>query len=235
MIHPHRHTRSVMRRVLKVLFTFTLMLCFLVPISTPASAHAELSTLTPANGSSLAKSPRSISVTFNEAVTVERSSVELLDQKGKVLARNGSAQSSTTITVPTRVLPRGHYVVRWVVSSADGHPVVGASAFSVSSVTSKARTAKVVFSGNDGTTAGAIDGARIGRRTITLAGVTGEGTLELRHPAFKAPIIWNLQTAGTELIASGVIPSPGTWQITMKVRTGPFDQLTRTVSLKIAA
>jgi methionine-rich copper-binding protein CopC len=223
------------RRVQAVVSSAVLALGIGVLSPATVHAHADLDSVSPAAGSVLQKAPRTVSVTFNEAVTVAKSSVELLDATGKVVARNGGAQTVQTVSVPVKSLAKGRYVLRWAVTSADGHPVVAASAFSVGATTKTARSASLSFAGVDGTTTGRLDGARVGSRTITLDGVSGEGTLELRHPLYKAPILWQLKRSGTNMTATGVLPAPGSWQVTMKVRTGPFDQLTRTATVKISS
>jgi methionine-rich copper-binding protein CopC len=229
----HQARRALTRFVRAVV---TLLAASLMVVLTPvqAFAHAELLSVTPVDGSDLKSSPRSVVLTFNEEVSVVAGGVELLDATGMVKAKNLKAVNSTTITLTPKTLAKGRYVIRWAVISADGHPIVAASSFSIKSPTKAGKAQSFTFTDASGKTPARIDGTSVGRRTITFTGLAGEGEIELRHPLFKAPIVWKTKVSGSDLVASGLLPAAGTWQITMKIRTGPFDQLTRTTTLKIA-
>jgi methionine-rich copper-binding protein CopC len=227
----HRHAQ--VRRFASLLTAALLVSALQLVVTTPAHGHAELLGVTPKMGAELKRSPRSVTVTFNEAVTAGASAIELLDSTGKVVARSATERTAEAHSVRTPVLRKGRYVLRWVVNSADGHPVVAASAFSVDTPTRASRSSVVSFTHSGGDVVARIDGARVGRRTVTIDGMQGEGVLELRHPSFKAPIVWSLQQNGATLRSVGMLPAAGTWQLTLKLRTGPFDQITATTNLRV--
>ena len=205
-------TGTALRLLRRSALVLAVMVVALTTTSPGASAHAELQQLSPADGSELARAPRSLTLTFNEAVAATKSSIELLDARGKVLASNRTEQVSTTHSLRTPTLRKGHYVLRWAVTSADGHPVVAAAAFSVGVPTRSGKAVPLQLTGVDGSAKGRLDAAKVGRRSITLPAVSGEGTVELRHPAFKAPLVWELNPSGADLVATGLLPAPGNWR-----------------------
>lgn len=99
-----------------------------------AEAHAHLVRSLPAAGSRV-EAPSTLSLTFNEALTIALSRVTLLDASNKpvslgaVAAAPGDAKS---LLVPIRdALPPGHYVVKWQAAGGDGHPARGEFGFDV--------------------------------------------------------------------------------------------------------
>lgn len=200
-----------------------LVAAMLVLAAAPAYAHSQLESATPAIDAELKLAPRSVSLVFNEAVTVAAKGVQLLDAKGKQIAASG-AVSSATVKFTTPKLAPGRYVVRWRVTSADAHVIVASYAFSVSTSTPKAKPAKFTLADTTGKVVSTVDGNGPGLRSVNVA-VTGlEGTLELKHPLFGAPMLWNLNPSGSSMTATGMIPTAGTWTVTARVRTGQFDE-----------
>ncbi len=100
-----------------------------------ALAHASLESSTPAASSVLEASPPLISLNFDEAIEVSLTSIQLFNEKGKVLpvgsAVSGADDSIVQSSVAT--VPDGTYAVVWRVTSADGHVVDGAFSFQVGS------------------------------------------------------------------------------------------------------
>ena len=97
--------------------------------ATPASAHSELESISPANGSTVAAAVRTITLTFNEEVSSPRIVVRGLDKaiiKGAI-RRNGER----VVFTAARPLRNGAFTVNWRVRSADGHFVSGVSRFTV--------------------------------------------------------------------------------------------------------
>lgn len=200
-----------------------LVAALLVLAAAPAHAHSQLEAATPAIDAELKLSPRSVSLVFNEPVTVAAKGVQLLDAKGKQIAASGAA-SSATVKFATPKLAPGRYVLRWRVTSADTHIIVASYAFSVNTPTQKAKPAKFTLTDSTGKAIATVDGNGPGLRSVNVA-ITGlEGTLELKHPLFGAPMLWNLTPAGSSMNATGMIPAAGTWTVTARVRTGQFDE-----------
>jgi copper resistance protein C len=104
----------------------------LAPIA--ALAHAHLDHATPAVGSTVAQSPKEVSLWFTEALEAKFSTIEVRDAQGKpmqagpaTLARDNTAQ----LRVPLKPLPPGTYKVIWRVLSVDTHRTEGDFTFRV--------------------------------------------------------------------------------------------------------
>jgi copper transport protein len=110
----------------------TLAVLFALLFSSPAAAHAELVTITPANGAQLTKPPTEVKMTFTESVNLLVGGIRLVDGAGATVPTSDPTVDGHTVTWPMPAdLPEGAYVVTWRVVSADGHPVSGASSFGV--------------------------------------------------------------------------------------------------------
>ena len=101
--------------------------------ATAASAHAELLSTTPADGSVVARSPAQITLRFSEAVPSSLGSVRVFGPNAEQVATGAvNTPSPGTLAVPiTGHLAKGTYTVAWRAVSDDGHPLHGAFAFSV--------------------------------------------------------------------------------------------------------
>jgi len=99
-----------------------------------ASAHAVLIDTSPSAGQSVDSSPTSVSLTFNDSITVEPNAIRLFDVKGRQLdigttQLDGSNPKKVVAPVPR--LNNGTYVVAWRANSPDSHPVNGAFTFAI--------------------------------------------------------------------------------------------------------
>ena len=121
-----------MRRAL--IGAVVVVLAVLVPAGA-ASAHAELESSTPADGSVVKTAPTSISLQFSEGVSVRPDGVRVLDASGARVDKSKAKADGSVITVPVGTLAQGSYLVSWRVISADGHPVQSAFTFSVGKAT----------------------------------------------------------------------------------------------------
>ena len=100
-----------------------------------ASAHAYLVRTVPSASGTVNVAPRTVSLTFSEAVEPRFAIISVTD-KDATSAVTGpvtrSASSATTLDVPLRSgLPQGWYLVYWRAISIDGHPVQGAFTFAI--------------------------------------------------------------------------------------------------------
>ena len=96
----------------------------------PALGHASLIGSEPADRAVVARSPATLTLTFNEPVTP--AVLRLVGAGGHVVALTDiSAVDSRLVVRLPEPLPRGTHVLSWRVFSADGHPVGGALTFSV--------------------------------------------------------------------------------------------------------
>ena len=126
-------SRMTWRRVAGVAGLLVVMGASLA-VASPASAHSQLVSTTPADGAKLTTAPQSVVLTFNEALIPEVDSVSINDADGNVVASQRVQPDGPTITVPwPSGLPAGSYQVAYRVVSGDGHPVVGAIMFTYAS------------------------------------------------------------------------------------------------------
>ncbi|HEX9990185.1 MAG TPA: copper resistance protein CopC [Chloroflexia bacterium] len=122
---------SVFRIALVALFVLTLWLSN----AAPALAHAKLIKSSPVAGSILDASPQEIRLYLSEAVSLDFSTISILDrsrtdqQVGHFTRGDTDADVRATIPEP---LPPGTYTVIWrVLSAVDGHVTAGTLAFRV--------------------------------------------------------------------------------------------------------
>jgi len=96
---------------------------------TPASAHSELESISPGNGSTVAVAVRTITLTFNEEVSSPRIVVRGSD---KTLVTGTTRRNGERVVfTATRPIRSGAFTVNWRVRSADGHFISGMSRFAV--------------------------------------------------------------------------------------------------------
>ena len=95
---------------------------------TTAFAHASLVRAEPADGAMLAETPKVLTLTFNEPVSVLV--MRIVAPAGEVVAAPATAENNIVTVMPPR-LHQGSHVLSWRVVSADGHPVGGSLLFSV--------------------------------------------------------------------------------------------------------
>src|SRR5262245_21748579 len=90
-------------------------------ISAPSYAHPRLRAATPAPGSVAAVSPREIRLVFSEPLLPRFSTVQLIDQTGRLVPTRARVAANTRqviVALPVR-LAAGVYRVSWRVVSAD--------------------------------------------------------------------------------------------------------------------
>jgi copper transport protein len=102
----------------------------------PASArvvHAELLSTEPANGDVLETAPDQVLLTFNEPVSTDDGSIEVLDRDGDRLDVGDLTRpdGGRGVAASLPALDDGAYVVGWHVVSTDSHPIRGAFVFRV--------------------------------------------------------------------------------------------------------
>jgi copper transport protein len=98
----------------------------------PASAHATVTSTTPADGARLDSAPAEVTIGFNESVSIGAGYARVLDADGDRVDTGDPAVRDGVLTVPLRSdLPDASYVVTYRVLSADSHPVSGAFSFVV--------------------------------------------------------------------------------------------------------
>jgi copper transport protein len=135
--HGHLHciivmTAGFLRRVVGVLLALPVLLLL---AALPASAHSQLESSTPAQGSQLDAAPSAVTLGFTEEVGLSSRSLQVLDPAGRRADAGGPEHpggKGRVMRVALRPgLGRGSYTVSWRVVSVDGHPVSGTFAFGV--------------------------------------------------------------------------------------------------------
>jgi methionine-rich copper-binding protein CopC len=134
-----------------------------VLVAAPAVAHAVLVSVSPADGSTLAKAPAQVVLTFDEnirtpsKIVVHRPDGSRVDHGGTHVVDN-----KVSVAVVLRPVPQdvGRYTVAYRVVSADGHPVAGTRTFRYAPPGVRAAP---VSSATDGT-------ARASSRTVWVVG-----------------------------------------------------------------
>ena len=127
-------TGRVARGLLPAVLT-TLLTAALVLLAGPASAHAVLESSDPRPDAVLQTLPSTVTLRFDEPVTLVPGSLRVYDPDGQRIDRGDVAhpthhaeQVAVTLTGGTA---QGSYLVSWRVVSADSHPVSGAYTFAV--------------------------------------------------------------------------------------------------------
>jgi copper resistance protein C len=117
-------------RAVTVLFAAVTLVALVVPAA--ALAHAELDTITPANGSTVDAAPTEIVATFTEDLDPSKSSIVVVNGAGAQVASGGTvaADDKKKMTLALPALEPGAYQVRWTSTSAqDGDIDRGTTGF----------------------------------------------------------------------------------------------------------
>lgn len=102
-------------------------------VAAPVLAHAELVESTPADGAAVPP-PSEVIAVFSEALVGDRSSLEVRDAAGAVVARGGldpADPKRLTMRADLPALEPGTYTVRWTAVADDGHVERGTFGFRV--------------------------------------------------------------------------------------------------------
>lgn len=108
---------------------------WLVLTAAPASAHVEIISTTPGDGTRLTAAPSQVSVTLSENIGIQPGSLKVVDTQGTA-ADTGPVFQPGDVAEQVAVrlrpdLPDGSYLVEYAFISADSHPVRGTFAFVV--------------------------------------------------------------------------------------------------------
>ncbi|MGO2110651.1 MAG: copper resistance CopC family protein, partial [Pseudoclavibacter sp.] len=100
--------------------------------ASPASAHSQLIDSSPQADETFDTPPTEVTLTFNEELIDYGGGIEVVDADGTDWTNGDLAVSGQTATIAVASdMPAGDFEVRWQVTSADGHPVSGVIAFTV--------------------------------------------------------------------------------------------------------
>lgn len=113
-----------------VLLTLGLLLILVFPTAT--WAHSKLETSTPAADAKLTESVQEVSLSFNENIDENLSTLKVKNAQGEsVEVAEVKVNQNTMLGTLAAPLPSGSYTVEWKIVGGDGHPVDGTYAFEV--------------------------------------------------------------------------------------------------------
>lgn len=113
-----------------VLLTLGLLLILVFPTAT--WAHSKLETSTPAADAKLTESVQEVSLSFNENIDENLSTLKVKNAQGEsVEVAEVKVTQNTMLGTLAAPLPSGSYTVEWKIVGGDGHPVDGTYAFEV--------------------------------------------------------------------------------------------------------
>lgn len=101
----------------------------LVVAAGPAAAHDVLVSTSPANGSTVARTPSQIVLTFTDPALSIGTQMVVTGPAGPVSVPQTRLIDKTVVQDLPGPAPAGDYTVLWRVTSADGHPVTGEVSF----------------------------------------------------------------------------------------------------------
>ena len=122
--------RAVRRSAVAIGSLVSLVLTLLLSTATPASAHATLLFTSPAADATVADSPKSLVLVFDQPISLNGSSVRVEPLTHLGAATLGQGNQTVTIPVPT-TLPEGVHTVHWQVTARDGDVMTGSYRFAV--------------------------------------------------------------------------------------------------------
>jgi copper resistance protein C len=156
--------------------------------ATPASAHASLVRSSPADQSSLATAPTTVTLTFDENIRMP-SVILVTGADGASVVQGQTSVVDNIAKTRVNTGPSGDFTVAYRVVSADGHPVSGRLSFSVGTGNSGVPTDKVTAAAghHQGNTT-STGGSRVIGMVAALALLGGVGLLTVRR---WAPNLWN--------------------------------------------
>lgn len=163
------------------------MVVLAVGLAGPASAHDVLVSSTPAEGSTLATVPTSLTFTFDQPVQNFDPVVSLVGPDGRQYATGTPVISGNVVTGTVGTGPSGAYTAAYRVVSSDGHPVSGEVHFSMS-VTGGATGVPVGGSGSAAAaSAGGLSGWLWAGLAVAAVLVIAAAILLLRRPRAARP------------------------------------------------
>ena len=126
--------RNHRRSLITSLATLLLGAGLTLAVATPAQAHDELVSSSPAAESTITGSPTEITLSFSGELIagMQSAAVDVIAPDGKNIATDAPAEDGTSITQQLAPNPpAGMFTVRWKVVSSDGHPISGEYTYTV--------------------------------------------------------------------------------------------------------
>lgn len=174
--HDVRVTSSTSRRLGPLLLATCLALLGLVAVAGPASAHAQLVSITPADGAVLTTAPTSVVLVFDDTVAPNLAVVTVKNASGANLADGKAATDGAKVTQALAAdLPAGSYTISWKVVSDDGHPVSKTSTFTLKEAGVATPLTSGTTDGSGGATSSATQPSPVANGSATDAAAASSG------------------------------------------------------------
>ncbi len=218
----------------RVLAACALLLGVLLFGAAPASAHAVLTRVSPEPDAVLEESPKEISLSFTETISIPAQGIRLFDPSGGEISGVTAVARGNTMTAQVPPLTAdGSYTVAWKAVSADGHAVSGAYLFHLRVAT---LTQPVV---------GAESGVALWPSLLRILGTVmsiGALALYLGRPQLfgwrrrQRLALWGVASIGallcllSSVAAAGPVRSTG-WSISFSTSTGRLTALALVLTL----
>jgi copper transport protein len=185
--------------------------------TSPASAHAILTRVSPEPDAVLEESPEEISLSFTETISIPAQGIRLFDPSGSEVSGITAVARGSTMTAKVPLLTTdGSYTVAWKAVSADGHAISGAYLFHLRLAT---LTQPV---------AGAESGVALWPSLLRVLGTVlsiGALALYLGRPRRRGFGLWAVASVGallsllSSVAAAGSVRSTG-WSVSFSTSTG---------------
>ena len=207
---------------LRALAACALLLGVLIFGAAPASAHAVLTRVSPEPDAVLEESPKEISLSFTETISIPAQGIRLFDPSASEVSGVTAVARGNTMTAQVPLLTAdGSYTVAWKAVSADGHAVSGAYLFHLRVAT---LTQPV---------AGVESGVALWPSLLRILGTVmsiGALALYLGRPRRRAIGLWAVASAGAlvSLISSVAAAGPSLstgWSFSFSTSTGRLTAL----------
>ncbi|MCZ9882230.1 copper resistance CopC family protein [Arthrobacter sp. B2a2-09] len=180
------------RQLLAVVVAFTAVLFSAALFSAaPAFAHDVAESMSPANGSTVASVPDSVSITFNNRPLLLGSQIQVNDASGQNWADGSVEIVDTVVSQKLRPgAPAGAFTVIWRVVSSDSHPIEGTFTFT-------AKTGSTTAGSGSASTAPSVE--------VPTAGTAAPGSTATpeKVPDASQPFPWSIVVFA--VVAAGLL------------------------------
>lgn len=164
---------------------------------------------------------KEITLSFNEEITVSKIQViDLFNKEQKIKV----AHNSNLVTVDTKNLKKGRYVLRYSIISPDGHNITGSSGITINTVDPKGKEKLITISDlkNTANFTLAISAPLVGSRVVNLPKKDLEIlSIKLTHIKTKLTITTQKNESGSYLVN---IPLKGEWAVEVHGKKSKFEE-----------
>tara|TARA_B110000093_G_scaffold6589_1_gene6288 strand:+ start:122 stop:469 length:348 start_codon:yes stop_codon:yes gene_type:complete len=100
-------------------------------LTTGASAHSALKTISPANNAIVAQAPKTIELTFKNSIYLTKITLKYEDKPSIILDLSATKGFVTDYSIPLKEMGFGSYNFEWRGLSKDGHILIDSFSFVV--------------------------------------------------------------------------------------------------------